>query len=147
MHWFVYAMLAAIFYLAHDFFLKKISTLLSPVLSSFLLFLVAAVTLGAWLAVQTFLGKKTGVEMGPVVQPLGLAGICLALATLTFIKTFEAGAPFSIGIPVIYVVMIVGGVVVGYLFFQEKISLLQLAGVVLCAVGLFMVSWQQGSSH
>ena len=70
---------------------------------------------------------------------LSFAGLLLALATISFIKTFEFQAPFSIAIPYIYVVMIVLGVISGAVFFKESISLTQVVGIALCCIGLFLV--------
>ena len=139
MRWIVFATLAALFYLAHDYILKNISDRMNPVISGFILSLSAFLFLGAYLAVQMISGTRFEKIKLADFGTLSFAGLLLALATISFIKTFEFQAPFSIAIPYIYVVMIVLGVISGAVFFKESISLTQVVGIALCCIGLFLV--------
>ena len=139
MRWIVFATLAALFYLAHDYILKAVSEKLNPVVSGFILSLSAFLFLGAYLAIQMISGTRFEKLKWSEMGSLSFAGLLLALATISFIKTFEFQAPFSVAIPYIYVVMIVLGVISGAAFFKESVSVTQLVGIALCCIGLFLV--------
>lgn len=139
MRWLVFATLAAIFYLAHDYILKNVSDKMNSVVSGFLLSLCAFIILGVYLGFQLITGTRFEKIKLSDFGSLSFAGLFLALATISFIKTFENQAPFSVAIPYIYVVMIVLGVVCGAVFFKEPVSLTQILGIALCCIGLFLV--------
>lgn len=139
MKWLLFATLAAIFYLAHDYILKSISEKTNAVVSAFMLSLCSFVILGAYLLLQFMNGKRFDQVKLSEFGSFSFAGLLLALATISFIKTFENQAPFSIAIPYIYVVMIVLGVISGAVFLRESISVTQALGIALCCAGLFLV--------
>ena len=139
MKWLFFATLAAVCYLLHDYLLKSVSDKLNPVVSSFLLSLASLLLLGVYLGGQLLTGTRFARLALTDGRAIGAAGLFLALASVCFIKTFESSAPFSIAIPYIYVVMIVLGVVFGRVFLREQVSALQLVGIVLSCVGLFLV--------
>lgn len=123
MKWLLFATFAAIFYLAHDYILKSISEKTNAVVSAFMLSLCSFIILGAYLLLQFMNGKRFDQIKISEFGSFSFAGLLLALATISFIKTFENQAPFSIAIPYIYVVMIVLGVISGAVFLRESISL------------------------
>lgn len=139
MKWLLFATLAAIFYLAHDYILKSISEKTNAVVSAFMLSLCSFIILGAYLLLQFMNGKRFDQIKISEFGSFSFAGLLLALATISFIKTFENQAPFSIAIPYIYVVMIVLGVISGAVFLRESISVTQALGIALCCAGLFLV--------
>ena len=139
MRWVLFATLSAVFYLLHDYLLKSVSEKLNPFVSSLLLSLASLLILGGVLGGQLVLGTRFQRLVWADVRAIGAAGLFLALASVCFLKTFEKSAPFSIAIPYIYVVMIGLGVVFGRVFLKEHVSALQLLGIVLSCVGLFLV--------
>ncbi len=139
MKWILFATLAALFYLFHDLLLQQVSDKLNPLLSGFLLSVAAAAALGIVIAVQSFSGNPAMGFTAKQLPMIGGAGILLAAATVSFIYCFEQGAPFSLALPYVYVVMIGLGAIIGVLFLKETLSPVQLAGIALCCVGLFLV--------
>lgn len=68
-----------------------------------------------------------------------IAGACLGIATITFMKAFVSGGNFSIVLPIVYIGIILLSACVGFIFFREQLNLKQLLGITLSVVGLFLL--------
>ncbi len=136
MNWLSYAIATLLLYTLHDILLKQLSGGSNAILSAFVINLSAAVVL-----LVVLLVAKTGVE--PValkeIGVMAVAGIALGFATVTFIYSFSKGGDFSVVMPLVYIGIIALSVVAGYLLFKEQISSMQLLGIALSCVGIYLM--------
>lgn len=66
-------------------------------------------------------------------------GLLIGLANYGVIKAYSIGAPQSIFTPILYVVVIVYGILFGFLLWHEKIDLFQFLGILLSVVGIIII--------
>ncbi|MFA5360217.1 MAG: hypothetical protein WC349_04655 [Patescibacteria group bacterium] len=70
----------------------------------------------------------------------GLMGVLLAAGTIFFFYTFKYGAPLSVAMPVYGIGSLMIGVLAGVFIFHETISPTILAGLVLGAVSIVLLT-------
>ena len=63
-------------------------------------------------------------------------GIFISLGNLGIIKAYSLGAPQSLFTLFFYVALIVYGIIVGVLLWQERLNLIQVAGMLLAVTGV-----------
>lgn len=66
-------------------------------------------------------------------------GVLISLGNWGIIKAFSLGAPQSSFSLIFYVTLIIYGTLFGLLFWHEKLSLVQIAGMLLSFAGVFLV--------
>lgn len=138
MQWVLFALLTIALYGIHDMLLKYLSGT-QAVLASLIINLSAAVGMAVLYLFSRLSGRQTPAGLTPMNGLwLALAGLCLGLATVTFMKAFSRGA-FSVVLPFVYVGIILLSVLAGVLLFREKVSYLQLLGIALSCIGLVLM--------
>lgn len=68
-------------------------------------------------------------------------GILISMGNFGVIKIFSLGAPQSSFSPLFYVTLIVYGVIVGLIIWHEKVNALQIFGILLACIGIFMATY------
>ena len=140
MNWLFYALVTILLYGAHDVLLKHLSDQTNALVASLVINISAAVGIAVALAFSYWQNQLTGARPGNrEMWMLLIAGVCLGLATVTFMKAFGNGGAFSVVVPLVYVGIILASLLVGKLFFHEKITPVQIAGIVLSCIGLVLV--------
>jgi drug/metabolite transporter (DMT)-like permease len=69
-----------------------------------------------------------------------IAGVVLTIFSVILVKLFAHGEGLGYILPVIYGTAIVVGALLGRVFLKEQISLLQITGILLTAVGISLVA-------
>ena len=67
-------------------------------------------------------------------------GICLVLMDVSALSMFRVGWNLSVGSVLLYVLLAIALVIVGAVFYHEKLTFKRLLGVVLCIMGIIMIS-------
>jgi drug/metabolite transporter (DMT)-like permease len=68
-------------------------------------------------------------------------GALISLDNFGIIKAYSLGAPQALFTAIFYVVLIVYGVLFGLLIWHEHLKLIQLVGIILAGVGMFMAAY------
>lgn len=136
--WFWYAVLAAVLYGAHQIFTRLASDHIGDGVGGFVVEVVAALTILAYLAALWASGRWEQPVTWTGIQYSALTGICVGAGTVVFFLLFQRGAPLT-AVPAI----LAGGAaimaVAGIVFFKEPASWERLLGVALAIAGLFLL--------
>ena len=111
----------------------------NPFLSLTVTYLVAAVVS----AVCFFAGSgfaHTGEELGRLNWTSYVLGAVIVGLEIGFLYLYRAGWKVSVGSLVCNLALAIVMIFVGWLLYKETITLRQLIGIAVCAVGLFLVS-------
>lgn len=138
MNWQVIAIVAPLFFVAY----QALSKLLPKDTSVFLLNMYASLMgAGVMLLLYLISSDSRSLTISPKHLPLILGiGALIALGNAAIIKAYGIGAPQSGFTALFYPLLIVYGVIVGFLIWREKITLLQTLGVALILAGIFLVT-------
>lgn len=74
------------------------------------------------------------------VWPAVLMGLSMSALNIALFYVYHAGAPLSVAVPFIRVSAAVLGVIIGLLFFAEKLSLMHSVGVGLALLGVVVMA-------
>lgn len=136
--WFWYAVVAAVFYGAHQIFTRLAAERIGEGLGGFVVESSAAVLILIYLAVLWFGGRWNQKFTATGFTYSLLTGVCVGAGTIAFFLLFQKGGPLS-SIPAI----LAGGAAImaiaGILFFREPPSWQRFMGVALAIVGLFLL--------
>jgi uncharacterized membrane protein len=143
MNWILYCIITIMFYGLHDVILKLLSDKVNATISSIIISISASVAM----LIFYYLNNNAKIiniknELKPFTHEallLVIAGISLGFATISFIKMFNAGTSFSVGIPLVYIGIILISIMIGFFFFKEPISIKNLLGILLSMVGIFLI--------
>jgi uncharacterized membrane protein len=102
-------------------------------------YLVAAV-LSATLFVAGVGPAQVPTEIGKVNWAPFVLGLAIVGLEAGFVLLYRAGWPISTGALTANILLAVALLVIGILVYQEAVSAKQLIGIVVCAIGLFLVS-------
>jgi bacterial/archaeal transporter family protein len=139
MHWIVWALLAAAFFGAYNFFLKVASGHIHEVAGAVILQVVAAL-LGL---VVLFYLKWKQVPLDISAKGISfavLAGVAVGLAEITSFYLFSRGVAVSSGLPVVLGGSVIVGTAMGMLFLRETISPLQVLAIVMIVAGVAILA-------
>ena len=141
MNWLVYCFLTIFLYGIHDIILKQLSDSMNATVSGIIINLSAFVCLLIY-----YLGRSAYKSQSMICKIssanlllLSIAGACLGIATITFMKAFMSGGNFSIVLPIVYIGIILLSACVGFIIFHEQLNLRQLLGITLSVVGLLLL--------
>ena len=67
-------------------------------------------------------------------------GICLVCMDVSVLLMFRMGWNLSVGSVLLYVLLAIALVIVGGVFYKEKVTLKRLIGISMCLVGVILVS-------
>ena len=68
-------------------------------------------------------------------------GLFISLGNYGVIKAYSLGAPQAIFTALFYVALIIYGVIFGLLFWHERLNAVQMLGIVISIIGLFMATY------
>src|SRR5256714_11528513 len=136
--WFWYALVAAIWYGAHQIFTKLASDRISDGLGGFVVEASAAVTILLYLIYLRFSGRWNQTASMPGINYSILTGLCVGAGTVVFFLLFQKGGPLS-AVPAILAVGAAMMALTGILFFKEPASPLRLLGVAMSIAGLLLL--------
>lgn len=112
------------------------------------IFLVNAVASLAGLTVMLLLyfatSQKGDAPHGKSLWTAIAIGALIGLGNFGIIKAYSLGAPQSIFTALFYVTLIVYGVLFGLIVWHEHLRAVQLLGIVLAAVGVFLTAYFRG---
>lgn len=138
--WFLASLVAALAYGLHNVFTKLAAGHISDSLGAFLLEITAVTCI----LIYIFFLITTNAKFSFAFTSRGvifsvLAGVCVGLGTVLYFVIFSQGGELSIAGPLV----LVGGVLLmalaGIIFFQEKISFMKVAGIILGLISLWML--------
>ncbi|HVQ44336.1 MAG TPA: EamA family transporter [Candidatus Saccharimonadia bacterium] len=67
-------------------------------------------------------------------------GLFISFGNFGIIKAYSLGAPQSAFTPLFYIALIIYGTLFGWLIWHEKLTLLQIAGILLACIGIYMAA-------
>lgn len=144
MKWFTFSLLTIVLYGAHDVLIKIYSQKVDATIASLMINSSATIILILFIAY-----KYSGISQGlfPTLSRneflgLLLAGACLGLATITFMKAFNAGGSLSIVIAIVYAGIIISCFFIGMWIFKEKVEWKQFIGIGLTLCGLYLMNFK-----
>jgi transporter family protein len=136
--WFLYAVIAAVLYGAHQIFTRMAADRIGEGLGGFVVEATAALSILLYLAFLWLMSRWDQKSTGGGIFYSILTGICVGAGTIAFFLLFQKGGPLS-SVPAI----LAGGAaimaVAGILFFHEPPSWQRLLGVTLAIAGLFLL--------
>lgn len=138
MNWQLIAIIAPIFFVVY----QSLSKLFPKDIS---VFLINAYVSGMGMLVMLLLYFLTSdtksLSLSPKYLPLALGiGALIAIGNAAIIKAFGLGAPQSEFSSLFYPLLIIYGVVFGFLFWQEKLTWIQGVGIALTLAGLLLIT-------
>lgn len=137
-HWFWYAIVAAILYGLHQVFTKLAADQIGDGLGGFVVEITAAFTIGLYLISLWFTGTWNQRSTNTGIFYSVLTGLCVGVGTIFFFLLFQKGAPLS-AVPMV----LAGGAalmgIVGIIFFKEPLSWFRSLGILLSIVGLVLL--------
>ncbi|MFA5876851.1 MAG: EamA family transporter [Candidatus Paceibacterota bacterium] len=139
MTWKIIAVIAPLFFVAYQslskFFPKDISPFLINAYASLVGF-------GVMLVLFFLTSENKSLALESKYLPLALGvGVLISLGNVAIIKAYGLGAPQSAFTSIFYPLLIVYALLVGFLFWHEKMSLYQGIGVLLSLAGLWMITY------
>jgi drug/metabolite transporter (DMT)-like permease len=139
MNWQVIATVAPILFVAY----QALSKLLPKDISVFLVnAYVSAVGVIVMLILYFFTSETKSLSLGTKYLPLALGiGILISLGNAAIIKAYGLGATQSGFSSLFYPLLIIYAVVIGLIFWQEKLNIYQSIGIALAIVGMFLITY------
>lgn len=139
MNWQIIAIVAPLFFVAYQSLSKLFPKDISP-------FLINAYASAIGFAVMLLLfwltSENKSLALNSKYLPLALGiGALISIGNAAIIKAYGLGAPQSDFTSLFYPLLIIYAVFVGFLFWHEKMNLIQGAGVVLTLAGMFLVTY------
>lgn len=140
--WIFFTLLSAIGYFTHDLVLKQVSDKVDSTTASLLLNFAAFVSLASYglafkpLAFQTT--KWVSIESLQII----VAGVFLAIASVSYVEIFTNNGQFSLAIPLLYVSIIFLGAIAGVVLYRDMLTSSQIAGIVAIVIGIILVTRQ-----
>ncbi|MEG1108241.1 MAG: EamA family transporter [Oscillospiraceae bacterium] len=85
-------------------------------------------------------GQSIRKELKKINWTAPALGLCLVCMDVSALLMFRLGWDLSVGSVLLYVLLAIALVIVGGIFYKEKITPKLIAGIVLCIFGVIMVS-------
>ena len=139
MNWQAIALLTPLFFVLY----QAISKTLPKDMSIFLVNAYALLTgCLVMLALHLLLSPNRSLSLETKNIPAVLAiGLFIGLGNFGIIKAYSLGAPQSIFSALFYVALIIYGVIFGLIFWHERLNGIQILGITLSVIGLFMTAY------
>jgi len=139
MHWIIITIIAPAFFVAYQTLTKFLPKDTPILLVNAYASLVAAATM--FLAHFSLSTSKEFLLNGKAVWLSIGIGALIALGNYSIIKAFSLGAPQSLFVIIFNPLYILYGVLVGVLFWQEKITAFQALGLFIVLCGIFIATY------
>lgn len=135
--WKIFAVLAPLFFASFQSLSKLLPKDISPLLvgaySSFVAFIVL-------LVLHLLISGNKSLSVGSKsLLIITVIGILIGLGNFSIFKAYSLGAPQSIFTLIAYVLLIIFGIFLGIIFWQEKLSIPQLLGALLSIGGILII--------
>lgn len=135
----VMMLLAGVFNGVGDFFSKLAAVRMSPYLSAMLMSFSAIITVAIYLMfVRAQPGAMSFSKLGAFYAVLG--GISIGAGMVFFFGLFSKGADIATAQPVIKSAVVLSAVLLGVIVLREKMSLMQVVGMVLSIAGIYFLT-------
>ena len=85
-------------------------------------------------------GHKFLPELKKINWTAPVFGICLVCMDVSVLLMFRMGWNLSVGSVLLYVLLAIALVIVGAVFYKEKVTLKRLIGIVMCIAGVILIS-------
>ncbi len=134
--WKLFALLTPLFFVSY----QALSKLLPKDLSIFLVNAYASL-IGVALMVLLHLLSAQNKSLQLPAKYLSIAigiGVLISLGNFGIIKAYSLGAPQSLFTLFFYVALIIYGILFGLLIWSEKLNVIQVAGITLSLIGVFI---------
>lgn len=138
MGWIHYALITALALACADFFVKLAAGRLSNSLGVLLYGSCTFLTGVVWVTWQWVRGVPQHAQTSGVLAALGV-GVAFSGVTLGLYATFGAGAPISVGAPVIRLGGLMLASLAGIVLLQEPLTVRYAIGVVLVCSGIYLI--------
>jgi uncharacterized membrane protein len=139
MHWFIFAAITAVALAAADVFSKLAADRISIALGVFIYGCCTFTVSLVWFLWQSYNGVPLMIKPGGILSAVGV-GLSFTTVTFGLYATFRAGVPISIGSPAIRVTGLLLASMVGILLLNEPITIRKAGGILLAAVGIFLIA-------
>ena len=139
MNWILLAITVAILWGLYNFFIKMSSGEIDPVLGAVTLQITAA-TVSGILLLWMKISSKEIVFTHKGIEYAILAGVCVGLAEITYLKLFSRGIDLSIGMPIVVGGTIIVGVVLGLAILKEPLNFIHALSLLLIITGIMLLS-------
>jgi transporter family protein len=139
MSWVPIALATAAAFAAYNVFIKLSSGRIDHVLGAVVLQVVAAL-LGAAYALSLRVGGRELHFTAAGVGHAALAGVAVGVAEILTFVVYARGAPASLATPIIMGGSILLTALLGLVVWRERLGLAQVAGIVLVAAGIALLS-------
>ena len=139
MSWAVLAIAAGFFFAIYNAFLKLSSSHLHALVGSISLSIASALVSLALI----FIFKSSGQEItitSKGIKLAAVAGVFSAFGGLLYFIMYQKKTPISLGLPLLSISTILFSIIIGLIFFGEKLTLIKLAGLALAIVSIFILS-------
>lgn len=136
--WLIYVILTIFSYAGLDYFLKRMAGRINDFLG---IIIMSAVSILPALAVLLFFNfpvKKLVINSNGFVYA-ALAGICLGIGTLSFLKLFDTGINLSLASPMVRIGILIATTSLGLFVLKETVSVREWIGLFLAFVGLLFL--------
>ncbi len=138
MTWVTFGIAAGFFFAIYNAFLKLSSSHLHALVGSISLSIASAlITLGL-----IFVFKTTGQQIDITSKGVRLAciaGVFSAFGGLFYFLMYQKKAPLNLGLPLLSIATILFSVLIGLIFFQEKLTSVKLAGIILAIISIYLL--------
>jgi len=132
-------LLAGAFNGVGDFFSKLAAGKTSPYISAMLVSFGAIITVGVYfLFVKNQPGNMLVSKAGVIYALLG--GISIGVGMIFFFGLFSRGAEIATAQPIIKSAVVLSAVLLGLIVLREKMSLMQVIGMVLSIAGIYFLT-------
>ena len=135
------ALIATVGTVGYHNLVKKIPAAVDPMVSVIAIY-VGVLVLGVVMLPVAYSGGRIAESMRQLgwVQ-IGIA-VCIVLMELGFILMYRSGWKLSVGNVVTGVVINLALMIIGLVFLKEKLSVLNMLGVLFCIVGVTMIGFR-----
>lgn len=141
MNWILVAVISSILFGLYNFFLKFSADKIHPILatlilttSAALISLIVLILLKVTGIVSTFEWTREGIKYAV------LAGIMSSLGEFLFFYLFSKGSPITIGLPLVFALTVLIGILLGIIILHEPLNLPKTIGIIFTLVGVIILS-------
>jgi|SRR5579859_5457723 len=139
--WLIYALLTISAYAGLDFFIKRMAGKINDFLGIIILSIVSILPALIILLFFNFPVKKFLVTSNGLLFAV-LAGVCLGIGTLSFLKLFDSGINLSLASPLVRIGILIATTSLGLFVLREVVSTKEWVGLALAFLGLLFLIWK-----
>lgn len=136
--WLVYAIFTILSYAGLDFFIKRMSGKVNDFLGIIILSAFSILPALTILLLFNFPVKKLALTPNGLLYAI-LAGICLGIGTLSFLKLFDSGINLSLASPMVRIGILIATTSLGLLVLKETVAPREWLGLLFAFIGLLLL--------